>query len=82
MFAISSILGAKYYPIPYRWGRLLMIALAMGVMYGLSVLIDSTLFEGVAFGQSSAGMVVTKLAVHTVLIFIYIFAAWRLIRRK
>ena len=82
MFAISSVLGAKYYPIPYRWGRLLMITLAMGVMYGASALIDSALFDGVAFGQSSFGMVVTKLAVHTVLIFIYMFAAWRLIRRK
>ena len=82
MFAISSVLGAKYYPIPYRWGRLLMITLAMGAMYGASALIDSLLFEGVAFGQSSMGMVVTKLAVHTVLIFVYMFAAWKLIRRK
>ena len=82
MFAISSVLGAKYYPIPYRWGRLLMITIAMGAMYGASAMIDSLLFEGVAFGQSSTGMVVTKLAVHTVLIFIYMFAAWRLIRRK
>ena len=82
MFAISSILGAKYYPIPYRWGRLLMIILAMGAMYGASVLIDSVLFEGVAFGQSSVAMVATKLAVHTALIFIYMFAVWRLIRSK
>ena len=82
MFAISSVLGAKYYPIPYRWGRLLMIVLAMGAMYGVSALIDSTLFEGVSFGQSSTGEVLAKLAVHTVFIFIYIFAAWRLIRRK
>ena len=82
MFAISSVLGAKYYPIPYRWGRLLMITLAMGAMYSASALIDSLLFEGVAFGQSSMGMVITKLAVHTVLIFVYMFAAWKLIRRK
>ena len=82
MFAISSVLGAKYYPIPYRWGRLLMIVLAMGAMYGVSTLIDSTVFEGVAFDQSSVGLVVTKLAVHTVLILVYMVAAWRLIRRK
>jgi O-antigen/teichoic acid export membrane protein len=82
MFAISSVLGAKYYPIPYRWGRLPMIVLAMGAMYGVSTLIDSTVFEGVAFGQSSVGLVVTKLAVHTVLILVYMVAAWRLIRRK
>ena len=82
MFAISSVLGAKYYPIPYRWGRLLLIVLAMGAMYGSSILIDSILFDGVAFGQSSVGLVVAKLAVHTILIFMYMFAVWRFIRRK
>ena len=32
MFAISSILGARYYPIPYRWGRLAGIVLLMGAV--------------------------------------------------
>ncbi len=82
MFAISSVLGAKYYPIPYRWGRLLMIAVIMGAAYGTSLLVDRFFFEGVAFGQSSAGSVVAKLAVHTVMILCYGAAVWRLIRRK
>ena len=82
MFAISSVLGAKYYPIPYRWGRLLTIAIFMGAAYGASLLLDMLFFDGVAFGQSSSGLIVAKLAVHTGLILCYIAAVWRLIRRK
>ena len=81
MFAISSVLGAKYYPIPYRWGRLAAIVMTMGAAYGASLLIDHALFEGVALGQSPAGQVVAKLGVHTVLIFGYLAAAWKLIRK-
>ena len=82
MFAISSVLGARYYPIPYRWGRLLLIGISMGTAYGASFLVDRLFFDGVAFGQSSAGSVVAKLSVHTVLIIGYVAAVWSLIRRK
>jgi O-antigen/teichoic acid export membrane protein len=82
MFAISSVLGARYYPIPYRWGRLLLIGISMGTVYGASLLVDRLFFDGVAFGQSSAGSVVAKLSVHTVLIIGYVAAVWSLIRRK
>jgi O-antigen/teichoic acid export membrane protein len=81
MFAISSILGAKYYPIPYRWGRLAAIFLIMGAVYAVSLLIDQTLFVDVAPGQSPTGQVVTKLGVHTALILLYLGAAWKLIRK-
>ena len=30
-----AVLGAKYYPIPYRWGRLAGIFLVMGGIYAL-----------------------------------------------
>jgi O-antigen/teichoic acid export membrane protein len=82
MFAISSVLVARYYPIPYRWGRLLLIGISMGTVYGASLLVDRLFFDGVAFGQSSAGSVVAKLSVHTVLIIGYVAAVWSLIRRK
>ena len=82
MFVISSVLGAKYYPIPYRWGRLLGIFIIMSAAYGISALIDRTVFEGVSFGQSSTGLIVAKLAVHTVLILIYMVSAVMLIRKK
>ena len=81
MFAISSVLGARYYPIPYRWGRLALIFVAMGAVYGASMLIDNTVFEGIALGQSPAGSVTAKLAVHTVLIVFYCIAVWKTIRK-
>ena len=81
MFAISAVLGAKYYPIPYRWGRLAAIFLIMGATYGASLLVDQTMFAGVALGQSPTGQVVAKLGAHTGLILVYLAAAWRLIRK-
>ena len=79
MFAISSLLGAKYYPIPYRWGRLAGIILLMGAAYGLSVGIDNCFFNGVGLGMS--GMFVFKLAIHTLLILLYLAVTWLLIRK-
>ena len=81
MFAISSILGAKYYPIPYRWGRLAAIIISMGAAYGASLLIDRALFADVVLGHSPAGQVAAKLGVHTALILGYLAAAWKLISR-
>lgn len=80
MFAISSLLGARYYPIPYRWGRLAGIILIMGASYGISTLIDNCFFSGVALSLS--GAFVLKLAIHTVLILLYLVATWKLIRRS
>jgi O-antigen/teichoic acid export membrane protein len=82
MFAISSLLGARYYPIPYRWGRLALIFVIMGAVYGTSMLVDNILFTGVVLGQSPAGTVTAKLAVHTVLIGLYGAAVWKTIRKS
>ena len=68
MFAISSLLGARYYPIPYRWGRLGCIFLLMGAIYGLSLLLPDM---GLAL----------KLTVHTVLLALYGAGTWFIIRR-
>ena len=68
MFIISSLLGAKHYPIPYRWGRLGCIFLLMGAVYGLSLLLPSmTLW--------------LKLTVHTLLLGIYLAGSWTIVRR-
>lgn len=80
MFAISSVLGARYYPIPYRWTRLAGIILVMGTVYGISLLIDSILFADVAVDTSSVAQLAVKLGVHTLLITAYAAAAWMLIR--
>ncbi len=81
MFIISSVLGAKYYPIPYRWNRIINIILLMGAMYGASLLIDRAFFADVALGQSSASVVVLKLGVHTLLILAYAVGAWKAVRK-
>ena len=74
MFAISAILGAKYYPIPYRWGRLAGIVLLMGAVYGVSLVLDRALFENAAL--------LLKLGAHTVLILAYIAGAWKIVTGK
>lgn len=81
MFAISSILGAKYYPIPYRWGRLLCIFIAMGAAYGASLLIDHALFTGFDISTASSGQIVAKLGLHTALIAAYLVGVWVIIRK-
>jgi O-antigen/teichoic acid export membrane protein len=80
MFVISAVLGAKYYPIPYRWGRLLMIMLTMGAVYGVSLLIDNAFFAGFDISSASAGQIVAKLGVHTAFILAYLASAWFIIR--
>ena len=80
MFAISSILGAKYYPIPYRWGRLAGIFVIMGAVYGLSVLVDSAFFSEITLAESPWQMV-AKLGIHTALILAYLAVVWKLIRK-
>ena len=82
MFIISAVLGQKYYPIPYRWGRLAMIFAAMLGIYGLSAGIDSLLFENVSIGASSAESVIARLAVHTALIAVYLVLAYLIVRQK
>ena len=84
MFVISSVLGAKYYPIPYRWGRLLGIFLLMGAIYGGSLLLDSSLFADVALpaSGSSPWPFIAKTGVHTLLILVYLAGAWTIIRRR
>ena len=81
MFVLSSVLGARYYPIPYRWGRLAGIILLMGLTYGASLLIDSALFPEVAIGTSSAALLAAKLGLHTLLIALYAASTWYIVRK-
>ncbi len=81
MFVISAVLGAKYYPIPYRWGRLASIILLMGAVYGLSLLVDSAFFADVAIGGGYAGALVAKLGVHTLLAGLYAAGVFAIIKK-
>ena len=84
MFAISSILGARYYPIPYRWGRLAGMVLLMGAVYGGSMMLDSAIFADVTLPAAgvSPWPFIAKLGVHTALIAAYLAGTWMMIRRK
>ena len=84
MFATSSILGARYYPIPYRWGRLAGIVLLMGAVYGGSMMLDSAIFADVTLPAAgvSPWPFIAKLGVHTALIAAYLAGTWMMIRRK
>lgn len=72
MLVISVLLGAKYYPIPYSWGRILVFFLLMGAVYGLTLLVDGFLPEGL----------VLKLLVHTVLLAAYAALSLLLLRGR
>ena len=78
MLLISSILGAKYYPIPYRWGRIFLIFLLMGAVYGLSLLVDGMFFQDAVSGLK----LVLKLSVHTILILAYCITSYIIIKQK
>ena len=65
MFIISAALGAKYYPIPYKWGRIALIFIFMGVFYALAMVADKYMFSG-------SGINYLQLAFNTVLILGYL----------
>ena len=60
MLVISTLLGNKYYRIPYNWGRIFLIIGAGLLLYGVNLLIP----EELALGW--------KLAVRSLLVFVYI----------
>lgn len=76
MFVVSAVLGNRYYPIPYKWGRIACIFAAMGVFYGIASVVDRFFFDGVTFATSVSGMVL-KLAVNTVFILLYMLFVWK-----
>ena len=71
MFIISAILGARYYPIPYKWGRLLAIFGLMGLAYA-----------GISLSLHRLDSIALRLAVNTALIGLYGAAAWVFMRRR
>ncbi|HIZ86878.1 MAG TPA: oligosaccharide flippase family protein [Candidatus Coprenecus pullistercoris] len=60
MLVLSTLLGNRYYPIPYRWGRILMIIGFGLVLYAIAMAVPDTLPHG------------WTLAVRTCLILVYL----------
>jgi O-antigen/teichoic acid export membrane protein len=77
MFVISAVLGARYYPIPYKWGKILVFFLYIGIIYGASLLVDKFFFGGgVTIGKSSAISVIGELFIHSILLCVYLAISW------
>jgi len=84
MFILSAWLGQKYYPIPYKWGRLLAIFGLMGVAYFFIAFSSGTfpsLFPGFSFSVGP-GIHWVQLGLNTVAILGYAGAAWALLRTR
>ena len=64
MFVISAVLGQKYFPVPYRWGRILFFFVLMGVFYGIAYVLGARLWP-------SPGIHWAQIGVNTVLILLY-----------
>ena len=72
MFVISAALGQKYYPIPYRWSRILLFFVLMGIFYGVAYGLGAWLWP-------SAGIHWAQLGVNTVLILLYCGVCYKLL---
>ena len=71
MFVLSASLGAKYYPIPYKWKRIGLFFLLMGVAYA-----------GMYFCNLRVDSMAVRLVLNTVLIGVYGGASWLLLRSR
>jgi O-antigen/teichoic acid export membrane protein len=80
MFIVSAVLGQKYYPIPYRWNRIISFFIFIGVIYGLTYAVDTFFFSSVYVGGGTPGLLVLKLATHTVLLGVYLLASWKILK--
>jgi hypothetical protein len=60
MLVVSVLMGRKYYHIPYRWGKILLIVIFALIIYALSTIVPAD------------WPMVARLSVNTVLILMYI----------
>ena len=74
MLVLSAALGAKYYPIPYKWKRIGLIFVLMGLVYGASLLLGR-LFPG-------AGIHWAQLGLNTLLLLAYTAACVLLLKGR
>ena len=81
MFAISIALGNRYYPIPYKWRRIAGVFIAMGVFYGISLVMDRFVWETPAMASRN-GILALKLGFNTVLIAAYLIFGYFFVYRK
>lgn len=78
MFVISAVLGQKHYPIPYRWGRIALVFVGMGAVYGISLFVDNIWFPS----GGEVLSIISKLAVHTLLLGCYCWFCYVLLKGR
>ncbi len=84
MFILSAALGAKYYPIPYKWARLGGIFGLMGIAYAIIAFSSGTfsaVFPGFSFA-TGPGIHWLQLGMNTMIILSYAVCVWALLRRR
>ena len=64
MFILSAALGQKYYPIPYKWGRIIFYFVLMGIFYAAALLIGRRFFP-------EAGIHWLQVGINTILLCAY-----------
>ncbi|MFA6592723.1 MAG: oligosaccharide flippase family protein [Bacteroidales bacterium] len=83
MFIISALLGAHYYPIPYKWGKILFFFLLMGAFFGISLGLDKILFGGgVTIGKTETWKVICELLAHTAILGLYAITCWKVLKPR
>ena len=82
MLTLTALLGRKFYPIPYKWGRIIFSFVLMGVIYGASLLMDGAFFSADVLDGKSWGIFAVKFIMHTVLIIFYAAVSWVVLRRR
>ncbi|MBO6050947.1 MAG: oligosaccharide flippase family protein [Bacteroidales bacterium] len=71
MFILSASLGAKYYPIPYKWVRIGLIFMLMGLTY-----------VGLRWSLDNIDALWLRLVLNTACIGVYAAIAWFFLRRR
>jgi len=79
MFILCAVLGAKYYPIPYKWGRIGGLFLLMGLCY-VGIALSQGTFPSVYGGLGLS--LWASMGLNTALIGLYGALAWLLLRRR
>ena len=83
MLIVSVLLGNKYYPIPYKWGRILFFFILTGAIYSVAYFMDKSFFSvSELSGRLQGGQMAVKLILSTVLMIFYAAVSFLFLRRR
>ena len=77
MFVISAVLGQKYYPIPYKWGRILAYFGLMAVFYAAAVLVGRRFFPDPGIHWAQIGINTVLLGAYLAICFVMLRPRYR-----